>query len=114
MVRWYHLVMTAYGFWLPNDPRGSWSEFVRAWEPQRFGPATKTRERRSHAHDPHDRARRLEAKEYLARLNASPFFIVVDYKGFNVGHLSELRKRLNHGCDLENVDDPVEQKKDGS
>ena len=22
--------MTAYGFWLPNDPRGSWSEFVRA------------------------------------------------------------------------------------
>jgi hypothetical protein len=21
MVRWYHLIMTAYGFWLPNDPR---------------------------------------------------------------------------------------------
>ncbi len=34
-------------------------------------------------------------KEYLARLNASPFFILVDYKGLNVGHLSELRKRLN-------------------
>jgi large subunit ribosomal protein L10 len=33
-------------------------------------------------------------KEYLARLNASPFFIVVDYKGLNVGHLTELRKRL--------------------
>lgn len=34
-------------------------------------------------------------KEYLARLNASPFFIVVDYKGLKVGHLTELRKRLN-------------------
>ncbi|MGD0538852.1 MAG: 50S ribosomal protein L10 [Verrucomicrobiota bacterium] len=33
-------------------------------------------------------------KEYVARLNASPFFLVVDYKGLNVGHFSELRKRL--------------------
>src|SRR5205807_10044833 len=33
-------------------------------------------------------------KEYLARLNASPFFIVVDYKGLKVGPMSELRKRL--------------------
>jgi hypothetical protein len=63
----YHLIMTFYGFWLPNDPRGSWSDLVRAWELRRFGPATKTRQRRSHAHDPHDVARRLEAKQYLAR-----------------------------------------------
>ena len=34
-------------------------------------------------------------KEYLARLNASPFFIVVNYKGLKVGRLTELRKRLN-------------------
>lgn len=34
-------------------------------------------------------------KEYLARLNASPFFIVVDYKGLKVSHLTELRKRLS-------------------
>ena len=33
-------------------------------------------------------------KEYVARLNASPFFLVVDYKGLNVGHFSELRRRL--------------------
>ena len=32
--------------------------------------------------------------EYLARLNASPFFIVVDYKGLKVGPMTELRKRL--------------------
>lgn len=34
------------------------------------------------------------SKEYLTRLNASPFFIVVDYKGMKVTHLTELRKRL--------------------
>jgi large subunit ribosomal protein L10 len=34
-------------------------------------------------------------KEYLTRLNGSPFFIVVNYKGLKVGHLTELRKRLN-------------------
>jgi large subunit ribosomal protein L10 len=34
-------------------------------------------------------------KEYLARLNASPFFIVVNYKGLKVAHMTELRKRLN-------------------
>ena len=32
--------------------------------------------------------------EYIARLNASPFFIVVNYKGLKVGPLTELRKRL--------------------
>jgi len=33
--------------------------------------------------------------EYIARLNASPFFIVVDYQGLKVGPITELRKRLN-------------------
>jgi large subunit ribosomal protein L10 len=33
-------------------------------------------------------------KEYLVRLNAAPFFIVVNYKGLKVAHLTELRKRL--------------------
>src|SRR3989454_6012843 len=34
-------------------------------------------------------------QEYLARLNGSPFFIVVNYKGLKVSHMTELRKRLN-------------------
>lgn len=34
-------------------------------------------------------------KEYLARLNASPFFIVVEYRGLKVTHITELRKRLS-------------------
>jgi len=33
-------------------------------------------------------------KEYVARLNDSPFFLVVDYKGLTVGQFTELRKRL--------------------
>ena len=33
-------------------------------------------------------------KEYLSRLNASPFFIVVDYQGLRVAHFTEFRKRL--------------------
>jgi large subunit ribosomal protein L10 len=33
-------------------------------------------------------------KEYLSRLNASPFFIVVNYQGLKVGPITELRKRL--------------------
>lgn len=38
--------------------------------------------------------KQLITNEYLARLNASPFFIVVGYTGLKVGHLTELRKRL--------------------
>jgi large subunit ribosomal protein L10 len=34
-------------------------------------------------------------KEYTARLNASPYFIVVNYKGLHVAHMTELRKRLS-------------------
>ena len=67
MVLGYHLILTYYGFWLPNDPRGSWSEFVGAFDLLRYGDATKVTVRRSHAADAHDRRRRLEAKEELQR-----------------------------------------------
>ena len=33
-------------------------------------------------------------KEYVTRLNSSPFFIVVDYRGLTVTNFTELRKRL--------------------
>jgi REP element-mobilizing transposase RayT len=64
----YHVSFGAYGFWLPNDPRGSWSEFVGKWELYRVaGEATKTIETRSLAHRPHDREKRLAAKAILDR-----------------------------------------------
>jgi large subunit ribosomal protein L10 len=34
-------------------------------------------------------------KEYVTRINASPFFLVVDYRGLKVEHMTELRKRLS-------------------
>jgi REP element-mobilizing transposase RayT len=60
-----HIIFTAYGFWLPNDPRGSWSDFVRSWELLKFGKATKIDERRSVAHAPHDCELRRAAKDSL-------------------------------------------------
>lgn len=38
--------------------------------------------------------KQILTKEYLARLNASPFFLVVNYQGLKVSHLTEFRKRL--------------------
>jgi len=67
MIIGYHVIFGMYGFWLPNDPRGSWSDFVGSWELYRYGPATKTTERRSLAYRPHDHQKRLEAKKALKR-----------------------------------------------
>ena len=64
----YHVIFGAYGFWLPNDPRGSWSEFVGAWDLYRAGgEATKTDERHSVAWRSHDRELRLATKRELKR-----------------------------------------------
>ena len=65
MVIGYHIIFGAYGFWLPNDPRGSWSDYVGSWDLFRYGPATKTTETRSLAYDKHDARLRLAAKESL-------------------------------------------------
>jgi REP element-mobilizing transposase RayT len=65
MVLGYHVIFGAYGFWLPNDPRGSWSEFVGSWELFRYGPATKTTETCSLASREHDHVQRLQAKQAL-------------------------------------------------
>jgi REP-associated tyrosine transposase len=65
VVRAYHIIMTAYGFWLPNDPRGSWSDWIRRWELLRHGTATKVTTHRSLARQPHDHCKRQEAKRAL-------------------------------------------------
>ncbi len=65
MVLGFHSIFGAYGFWLPNDPRGSWSDYVASWELFRFGPATKTTSRRSLARLAHDRHLRVAAKQAL-------------------------------------------------
>ena len=52
--------------------------------------------------------KKLLTNEYVARLNASPFFIVVGYQGLKVAHLSELRKRLTQaGAEIHVVKNTV-------
>ncbi len=46
MIHGYHLVLSTYGFWLPNDPRGSMSEKVYSAELSKCGRPTKTLERK--------------------------------------------------------------------
>ena len=65
MIIAYHAIFSAYGFWLPNDPRGSWSDFVGSWELFRYGGATKVETRRSVAASPHDNLAREVAKQAL-------------------------------------------------
>ncbi len=69
----FHLIISAYGFWLPNDPRGSWSDFVGSWELYKFGPATKVNDSRNYAKDLHDvelrRAAKLALKYPPVRFN---------------------------------------------
>jgi REP element-mobilizing transposase RayT len=60
-----HLIFGAYGFWLPNDPRGSWSKIVASWEIYLHGKATTVSTRRSVAHVKHDSDRRFAAKSAL-------------------------------------------------
>ncbi|MGC8541937.1 MAG: transposase [Phycisphaerae bacterium] len=67
MVAAYHSTFCTYGFWLPNDPRGSWSDYVRNWELYyAAGGGTACGARRSVAAVAHDRASRQRGKETLA------------------------------------------------
>jgi REP element-mobilizing transposase RayT len=65
MLHGFHIIISTYGFWLPNDPRGSWSDWVRSWELLRFGRATKVSTRQSVAGAPHNGQLRRAAKSAL-------------------------------------------------
>jgi REP element-mobilizing transposase RayT len=65
MILGYHCIISTYGFWLPNEPRGSWSDFVASWELFRFGPATKVETHRSVAHRSYDRSLKRQMQRAL-------------------------------------------------
>ena len=65
MILAYHSIFGMYGFWLPNDPRGSGSDYIASWELFRYGPATKTDSRRSVAQRPLPPNWQREAKTAL-------------------------------------------------
>jgi REP element-mobilizing transposase RayT len=101
MVIAYHLIFTTYGFWLPNDPRGSWSNLVRSLDLYRAaGPATKVSTHRSLAAVPHNRSARLEAKAALhyPPVTFSPPQIAAVGEGFAA---SVARSRfIIHACSI--------------
>src|SRR6185312_8845259 len=65
MVHAYFCTFTVYGFWLPNDPRGSGSVYVGSKDLLPYGLATKVRTRRSVAGRDIDPVVRREAKTAL-------------------------------------------------
>ena len=69
VVHAYHIVFGTYGFWLPNDPRGSWSKFVGAVELRRYGTVTRSAERVLLT--PDQERTRMEAKKRLIYPNVS-------------------------------------------
>ena len=63
-----HLIFGYYGFWPPNDPRGSWSKYVASRAIyEAAGPATTTDARRSLAKDAHEPVVRRAARGAMAR-----------------------------------------------
>ncbi|MBI1370781.1 MAG: hypothetical protein GC162_19265 [Planctomycetes bacterium] len=95
-----HAIFAAYGFWLPNDPRGSWSDFVRNWDLLRHGHATKTHVRRSVAHTQHDRTQRLNAKRDLRF--APVIFNGIQARAIGRGFASAIEKSgyVIHACSI--------------
>ena len=65
MLGW-HLIFSTYGFWLPNDPRGSGSTRVKAQHIyEAGGDATKVQTTHSVAHRAHDTRLRKLTKQSL-------------------------------------------------
>ena len=60
-----HLIFCMYGHWLPNDPRGSWSQYLRNQKLHEYGEIVPANTTQSLARQAHDVAQRLAAKEAL-------------------------------------------------
>ncbi len=65
MILGFHCIMTTYGFWLPNEPRGSYSTFVGSWNLLQFGQATKVNPRRSVAKRDYDHQQKAAMQNAL-------------------------------------------------
>src|SRR5438874_12311950 len=89
MIHGYHLIWGAYGFWLPNDPRGSWSDFVASWELARFGETTKSIER----HDVDLQQWRSWRRAAVAALKYPPVILtVLQARAGDAGFANGVRK----------------------
>jgi gluconolactonase len=94
----YHIVFGAYGFWLSNDPRGSWSTRVGSPSLLRFGEATKTSVRRSVAHRRHDHEQRLAAKRALKHDPVQLSGVQARAVGGGIAAAAEESEYVVHAC----------------
>jgi len=119
MVIAYHAILSMYGLRLPNDPRGSWSTWIRKWDLLRFGPPTKVETRQSVASENHDHKIRLAAKQSLAyppveltgqqALAISKGFAqAVNESGYRI-HACAILPEHTHVILGQRVDRPIEQ-----
>jgi REP element-mobilizing transposase RayT len=96
----YHVTLSNYGFWLPNDPRGSQSTVVRAENLKPFGEATKTSGRTSVAGAQHDIQRRLAAKRAL--VHSEVIFTGLQARSVGAGFAAMTAKSgyVIHACSI--------------
>jgi hypothetical protein len=112
-----HIILTTYGFWLPNDPRGSWSDFVGAWELLKYGKATKVSTRASVAHVRHNQQLRREAKTALKYppvfLDDHVHLVIAPHERMYEQIVSHLRSRATTQLRAEQVHPFASYERDG-
>lgn len=85
----YHIIFGAYGFWLPNDPRGSQSKYVFAPRLTLFGPPRplKADTALSPADAEQLRAMQSQLDRPVVRFNAAQTAVIADGFGDIIGKL---------------------------
>ncbi|MGC9260408.1 MAG: transposase [Phycisphaerae bacterium] len=102
MIVGYHCIFSTYGFWLPNDPRGSWSQFVASWD--LFcagGSATKVDTRRSVAAarlTPDDLQRKKKARHTLVHKPVAFTGIQARAVGMAFSAVCAVKRYRVHAC----------------
>ena len=102
MIVGYHCILSTYGFWLPNDPRGSWSQFVASWDLFCAGGcATKLETRRSVAAarlTPGELQRRQMARHTLAHKPVAFTGIQARAVGMAFATVCTVKRYRVHAC----------------
>src|SRR5207249_477893 len=86
----FHIICCTYGFWLPNDERGSCSDFVRLDALTKFGPANPVSHSRSVARKPYDFQIRQLARHALSY---PPVLLTLDQIGAVGRYVNDNLKR---------------------
>ncbi len=101
----FHVIGCTYGFWLPNEERGSCSDFVRNDALAKFGPANPVDHSRSVARKKYDyEVRQMELRELSyppvmltnAQINAVSRGVAEEIETFHAAPMYEFVQLRNH------------------